>query len=821
MRAWTSTCISASLLVLLALGAAGCDCGGETPAPSCTRDSDCEADERCVDGTCAPAPDGGGGEMDAATGRDAGARDAGGPECTTDEECGDGVCLEGDCCAAEDAVCGTACCAGGETCFAGACVVPGDSCVTSADCAGGEYCELALGEGPSGDAGVPMDGGAGGCTSTPGAGRCLSLPPSCEDATPGEPCIRTECEYHPPVGDLDAVVQWRWGPEEAVEEPERIDVWSTPVVGRIHDTNCDGRIDAIDPSAIVFVSNDTSSTACHGPDQCRDGILRALDGATGRELWSLPAAEGSAGFSGVSLALGDLDDDGRMDIVALTAEGHLAAIAGDGTVMGVGADVLPYTTLSGLGWGGGLALGDMTGDGDPEVAWRGAVYTWSGGTFTPVFDVPSARGGWPHGTVSTSTSFFVDLDDDPDLELLSGRTAIDTDGTLLWQRNDLTEGFAAVGDFDEDALPDVVLVGGGTVTILEGATGDTVRGPFTLAGSGAGGPPTVADFDGDGAPEIGVAQANLYSMVEPDPGGATLRTVWTATNHDNSSSVTGSTVFDFEGDGIAEVIYNDECYMWVYDGPTGDVRFTAPTNSFTGTEASLVADVDGDGHAEMVMISTGASPTSWHCAHHADGSGGYPAWEAPSYGPSWRGISVFRDAANGWVGTRTLWTQHAYHVTNTCDDRDSACDPPRGYGAIPERQRPNWTLPWLNNFRQNVQDEGIFDAPDATLSLRARCTSPVSLVASVRNLGRAVLPSGVEVGFYRREGGADTLLGTGTTASPIFPGQVTEVRLEAPADVQSSATIVAKIAIDPDTPTFRECDDTNNESDEVTPRCLE
>ena len=73
-----------------------------------------------------------------------------------------------------------------------------------------------------------------------------------------------------------------------------------------------------------------------------------------------------------------------------------------------------------------------------------------------------------------------------------------------------------------------------------------------------------------------------------------MRAAWSTGNHDFSSSVTGSTVFDFEGDGIAEVIYNDECYMWVYDGPTGNVRFAAPTNSFTGTEASLVVDIDGN-----------------------------------------------------------------------------------------------------------------------------------------------------------------------------------------------------------------------------------
>lgn len=806
-----------SPLVFLLLTIAACDCGDDPGGAPCTSTAECPTGQLCIDGECTPRE-----ASDLGEPADASEPDLG-PACASDDDCAPGVCLEGVCCASEAAVCGSQCCGATETCFANACVTPGGTCRTNAECAEGEYCEPALGEsGEPMDGGVPMDGGMAACSPSVAVGRCLSLPPSCATAGPGEPCVRTDCEFRPEVADLDAVPQWRWDPTTVGEYPELVDVWSTPVVGRLFDTNCDGAIDELDPSAIVFVSNDTNAGACHSGsvDACRDGVLRALDGATGRELWSLRNAEGSAGFSGVSPALGDLDDDGVLDIVVFTAEGRLAAIAGDGTVMGVGADVLPAPTAIGRGWGGGLALADMEGDGDPEVGWQGAVHTWRDGTFTEVFDVAGIIGGWFHSTVSTSTSFFANLDDDPDLELLAGRAAIDTDGSVLWNRTDLADGFSALADFDGDGDPEVVLVASGTLYLLEAATGADALPPFALPGTGSGGPPTIADFDGDGEPEVGVAQRDLYSMIDVDAAGGAMSAAWSAPNHDLSSSVTGSTVFDFEGDGVAEVIYNDECWMWVYDGPTGDVRFFAPTNSFTGTEASLVADVDGDGHAEMVMISTGASPISWSCAEHTTGTDGYPIWEPPSYGPSWRGLSVFRDRANGWVGTRTLWTQHAYHVTNTCDDRDSACDPPAGYGAVPARQRENWTVPWLNNFRQNVQDEGLFDAPDAVVELRAECVSPIELVATLRNQGPALLPAGVTIGFYHRDGGTDVLLGTGTTTAPVFAGRVAEVRFEAPAGLPLDSVFVARVEVDPAAPLFRQCDDTNDESAEARPRCI-
>src|SRR5581483_9514835 len=144
----------------------------------------------------------------------------------------------------------------------------------------------------------------------------------------------------------------------------------------------------------------------------------------------------------------------------------------------------------------------------------------------------SGSGGGANEELST----FVDLDGDGKQELLCGRTAYKADGTTLWDRSDLPNGFPGVGDFDGDGKPEAVLVYNGQVWILEGADGKTELGPLMLAGSGTGGPPTVADFDGDGKPEIGVAKATYYSVAKPNyaTGSLDMVTLWSIPNHDLS-----------------------------------------------------------------------------------------------------------------------------------------------------------------------------------------------------------------------------------------------------------------------------------------------
>ena len=97
---------------------------------------------------------------------------------------------------------------------------------------------------------------------------------------------------------------------------------------------------------------------------------------------------------------------------------------------------------------------------------------------------------------------------------------------------------------------------------------------------------------------------------------------------------------------------------------------TIPRGSPTISEYPVVADIDNDGSAEILVVS----------------STGLPALQA------------IRDVDDRWIQARRIWNQHAYYVTNVRED-----------STIPQHVVPSWQA--LNTFRTNAQIEngGVCD----------------------------------------------------------------------------------------------------------------
>jgi hypothetical protein len=426
------------------------------------------------------------------------------------------------------------------------------------------------------------------------------------------------------------------------------------------------------------------------------------------------------------------------------------------------------------------------------------------------------------------------------------------------------EGFCAVADVlgtDQtqppgpnnslDGVAEVISISNGRLYVLNGQTGTLRINQNQNAGT-LGGAPNVDDFDGDGFPEIGTAFGAAYVMMDLQTTAAEcpawplvtdsntnlprtppsvtcqmdsdcgdlakfscnegtgacvcLHNGWRRTTEDDSSRVTGSSVFDFNGDGAAEVIYNDECAFRVYDGLNGGELFEEPSESRTRIEYPVVVDVDNDGNAEIVFATT---TESGFCSQNLDNQ--YNA-----------GIEVWGDSKDTWVSARRIWNQHAYHVTNVTES-----------GKVPQFEPESWK-PYngrlYNTYRSNPRSYGVapdlvvqaiqVSSPDATCG---QLSTKLDITVQIANVGDLRVGPGVVVTFYgtwTTPALTEALNAPGpvplslTITQSLEPGDVTWLTASYDAASNSPGTLPSSIKVIVDEADIEnECIETNNELD--------
>jgi len=558
------------------------------------------------------------------------------------------------------------------------------------------------------------------------------------------------CEVRPPfTPNFEPELEWQWTGSSVL--PNHKQVMMTPVVV---DVNADGIPD------VVF-------NAFAGNNYTDNGVMRAISGDDGHDLWTVTntayEVRGAA-----SIAAGDIDGDGQVELCTVPENGlGIICFENDGT--------FKFRTSGSLAnnWGG-PSLADLEGDGTVEIIDGNTVYSNTGALKWQGSDGAGGASG------TGPLSFGADIDQDAatvQLEVVNDRAIYKADGTLLCMNADIGHGLAGVANFDADSKGEVVVVWGGYVTLMD----DNCQIVWTTAipGGGQGGPPNIADFDNDGQPEIGVAGSSAYSVL--DTNGAVI---WSSPTQDQSSNRTGSSTFDFEGDGRSEVAYADETRLRIYDGATGQIRFEVAHSSGTTYENPVIVDVDHDNNAEIVIASNNYAF----------------AGEA--------GIRVFRDRLDGWVNTRGIWNQHAYSVTNVNED-----------GTIPLHPATNWLSSGLNTFRSNSQGSGTtspFAAADLVASdVSAACdsaTQGILLTARVLNQGDAAASAGLPVAFYLgNPASGGTLLGVAHVEAVLAAGAEAWVTLPVASASGGPVTVFA-VADDDGTGQGREleCLEDNN-----------
>jgi hypothetical protein len=514
------------------------------------------------------------------------------------------------------------------------------------------------------------------------------------------------------------------------------------------------------PDVIIVTSKGANDSASDfGSDD--PAYLRVLDGKTGLEKWgdSVDAYKDANQVNPRGTpAAADLDGNGTIEIVVPKKNGGLIAFNADGSLRWVSHGVNKTTAYNGDFHSVTVAIADMDHDGFAEIVAGGVVFDYQGNV-TNAAHVGHEKYGSNDASYGP-VSIIADVDgNDATTEqyVVTGNRAIAKDGTELWHVDaDLTDGYPAIADLDEDGVPELVVVAQGYLRV-QNATNGTLIDKVKMDGAGLGGPPTIADFDNDGVLEMASANGTAYNVFEYDatkPVGQKLKVKWSMKTQDGSSNVTGSSVFDFEGDGSAEVVYNDECYSRVYRGADGTVLYKIPNSSATIHEMPVLVDVDGDNNTEFVVVANDRN--------HLYGGLTCPDYAGEGASPR-HGVYVYGDANDKWVRTRKIWNQHAYHITNIASD-----------GKVPNPETRSFTKAQNNDYRVSSQGKGVYNAPDLRVDLEVstvNCPDGVELRARVKNAGALGVPAGVKVRFYAGTDANGQLLAEKTTTKPLLPGE--------------------------------------------------
>jgi hypothetical protein len=542
------------------------------------------------------------------------------------------------------------------------------------------------------------------------------------------------------------------------------------------DDNDDGAVDERDVPDIVV---NTLYPLEDRPD------LLALHGDGSGVIFGVYGVDPQSG-----IAVADIDLDGLPEVVTVL---RWFVIAPRAEVVTYGHDgseewrsePFDYDGENDQGIAGGafghpyLTVSDVDQDGVPEVVTPWAIFDGMTGATEVVLDEyydDYINHVSPHVRFFPATA---DLDHDGFVEILLEDSAYEADGTQIWEDPSYPETTtiisSAVADLSGDAMTTTrILAADGTLvsTLPEMSPESHIESCL----------PAIADFDGDGEMEIAIA--GKYDVVVTEVNGTP---VWTSHDRFDPSGAAGCSAFDFDVDGAYELLCGDELDFRIHDGRTGAVLYLwADHASATGYEYPVVADVDGDGSAEIVLA----------CNEQLNP-------EAPC-----KGIAVLGHADNAWPPAGPVWSVHDYTPMRIRPD-----------GRVESELIAPWSI--HNMFLARPPGDGLADLmPIEGETCLASCEDgPWEINWAVANQGLLNQREPISVALYAVEGETEILIAVHQVDEVEYGYQAPGERFELTPDQWGDGI---RIVVDDDgtgVGTVDECDEGNNVLEIAAPAC--